>query len=309
MKKIVLVLILVVSTVSFAASEKTGAVYQVVTNYSDEYLHKLYQVAVPLADSGSDSIMAMRVKFFAETLLQKGSPYLEGPLGEGRNGEFAQEPLYRLDGFDCTTFVETVISLARSTNENQFKEEINKIRYKNGQVSFENRNHFPSVDWIPNNIKAGFVSDITNSIAGAATKLSETLIEKDEWYCHKGTQFAALVQGAGKAWGQIFYVAKEDLLAHPELIEKIPSGSVFNVVRPNWDLRAAIGTRLDVSHQGFLIRENGVLYMIHASNGASRDGSDNSKRVKKDIFSDYVRAVMMASPTTAGVNILQVRAP
>lgn len=32
---------------------------------------------------------------------------------------------------------------------------------------------------------------------------------------------------------------------------------------------------MDVSHQGFLIRENGVLYMVHASNGMGRDGSDN----------------------------------
>lgn len=284
-------------SVAVAAGTVNG-VYQSIEVRSDRDLHRLYRSSAELGDVDIES----RIHFFATIFLNKNSPYLANPLGEGAQSG----PLYRFDSFDCTTFVETVISLARSSNENQFKESMNQIRYENGEISFYTRNHFPTVDWIPNNVRAGFVKDITSSVAGSLTKTSETLIEKDEWYRKKGDHYVQVAEGFGKTLAQIPYFAKEDILEHPELLEHIPSGSVFNIVRPNWDLRKSIGTRLDVSHQGFLIRENGILYMVHASNGASRDGSDNSKRVKRDVFIEYVRNVMMASPSTAGFNLLQV---
>lgn len=255
----------------------------------------------------STSSSSSRVEYFSKLFLQRKSPYLVDPLGEGETGELSRKPLYRFDGFDCTTFVETVLALSLSQSPEEFRRTIDQIRYKDGRVSYETRNHFSSIDWIPNNTHAGFVKDITGSIAGAQTKWSQTWIEKDQWFRFKGEAYEHLGRQFGKVLAEIPYVAKEDLLANPDLVKRIPSGTIFHVVRPNWDLRKAIGTKLDVSHQGFLIREKGVLYMIHASNGASRDGSDNEKRVKKEPLTEYVQRVMMASPSTAGMNLLSVQ--
>nr|BFD58408.1 DUF1460 domain-containing protein [Bdellovibrio sp. CKG001] len=247
---------------------------------------------------------AQRVSDFANLFAQQKVPYLVDPLGEGSTGTVSQGPLYRFDGFDCTTFVETVLALALSSSEEQFRQRMNQIRYKDAIVSYQTRNHFPSVDWIPNNIKNGFVKDITGRVAGAKTKWSQTWIEKGEWFKRKGSAFERMGEGFEPILAQLPYVAKEDLTSSSELLARIPSGTIFHVMRPNWDLRKAIGTRLDISHMGFLVRENGVLYMVHASNGASRDGSDDSMRVKKEVLSDYVERVMMASPTMAGMNLL-----
>ena len=52
------------------------------------------------------------------------TPYKLGPLGEGPEGLFDQDPLYSFDVFDCTTFVETVMALHYSKNMDEFKKNI-----------------------------------------------------------------------------------------------------------------------------------------------------------------------------------------
>lgn len=256
----------------------------------------------------SNSSEQKSLEFYLHYFLNKRSPYLVNPLGEGVEGPYSSGPLYRFDGFDCTTFVETVLALTLSRTPEEFKTKINLIRYKEGRVAYEARNHFPSTDWIPNNTRAGVVKDITSEIANADTRVSVTWIEKDEWARMKGEDFHKMSLGFKKEWGRIPYLGKEEILAQPSLLERIPSGAIFHVVRPNWDLKKAIGTQLDVSHQGFLLREEGVLYMYHASNGV-RDGSSDYKGVKREPLLEYVERVMKKSPSMAGLNILQIQTP
>lgn len=249
--------------------------------------------------------MDKKLDFFARIFLARKSPYVSDPLGEGDNGRFNQGPLYRFDGFDCTTFVETVMALALSQNSHQFKDKINQIRYKQGEISYETRNHFPSTDWIPNNTASGFVKDITGQIAGTSTKWSQTWIEKDRWIAMKGVDYQQISKNFTKELGRLPYISKHDLLARPDLLLRIPSGAIFHVVRPNWDLKKAIGTQLDVSHEGFAIWEGGQLYLVHASNGL-RDGSNDYKGVKKELLTEYVNRVMIPSSSMAGLNFVQV---
>jgi hypothetical protein len=51
----------------------------------------------------------------------------------------------------------------------------------------------------------------------------------------------------------------------PQILEKIPDGSIISIVRLNWDLTPSIGTYLDVSHQGLAVWKNGILIYRHAS--------------------------------------------
>ncbi len=92
------------------------------------------QYLYSLPASGS---MSSRVEFYARVFADQKIPYMVDPLGEGERGEFNNKPLYRFDGFDCTTFVETVIALALSRNADEFKDKINRVRYKDGIVSMK----------------------------------------------------------------------------------------------------------------------------------------------------------------------------
>jgi hypothetical protein len=245
-----------------------------------------------------------------------GKPYVADPLGEGAKARFDRDPRLRLDGFDCTTFIETVLAISKSRRSQDVGSMMDRIRYKRGNVSFETRNHFTGVDWIANNSRAGYVRDITIEVAGSNARLAEALIEKDEWYRHlsadrlsgveesmKGKrleELRALSRNHGKSLESMPYIPKETIDKNPELLEKIPQGSIINIVRPNWDLTKQIGTHMNVSHQGLAIHKGGVVYFRHASS------SKNVLKVVEVPLVDYVRGTL-ASPTIGGINVLQVR--
>ena len=54
--------------------------------------------------------LADRILKIGEVFL--GRPYVRGALGEGPDGRFDKNPLFRFDCFDCLTYVNTVLALA-----------------------------------------------------------------------------------------------------------------------------------------------------------------------------------------------------
>jgi hypothetical protein len=82
-----------------------------------------------------------------------------------------------------------------------------------------------------------------------------------------------------------------------QIFDRIPSGSVINVVRPNWDLVAQIGTHLNISHQGFAVRKNGLLYFLEAS--------EVLEKVAMVPMADYLREYL-DSPTIKGIDVLVI---
>ena len=112
-----------------------------------------------------------------------GMPFSWYPLGEGPTGEFDRRPLFRFDTFDCSTWVDTVIALSESQSFPDFIKRINSIRYSNGIVSFQTRNHFPNTDWIENNVHSGLLTDVTEHVAGDISLSSKTVYNtRAAWY-------------------------------------------------------------------------------------------------------------------------------
>jgi Protein of unknown function (DUF1460) len=127
------------------------------------------------------SRVAERIEKFSEKFI--GVLYEDSPLGEGPHGKYDKNPLYRTDLFDCTTYVETVLALAISKELSDFERNLKRIRYKNGDVNFTSRNHFPCADWIPNNESVGFLTDVTAQVAGASgTRMATAIVDKKGWY-------------------------------------------------------------------------------------------------------------------------------
>ncbi len=117
--------------------------------------------------------------------------FIDSPLGEGFGSILDPDPLYRTDYFDCTTLIETVVAIAISKDLEGFQQNIKNIRYKDGVIAYESRNHFIDLDWIPNNIRSGILDrDITDEIIKkfAEDKTGETSsaeISKLGWYLEK----------------------------------------------------------------------------------------------------------------------------
>lgn len=282
---------------------------------ADEAINKLYHSLAQLPSND----MANRLDFISAQFL--GRDYVLGALGEGTDARFDQEPQYRTDAFDCDTYVTTMLALALANDGMSFKQCLARIRYKNGDIDFISRNHFMSLDWNPNNQKQGFIKDITATIKDqnrqSVMKIASALIDKPSWYQHFSEQKIRLHSPNAqeqakrlvelKALGnqlpiqvaKIPYVpltALFDNQGHPNhfLFDQIPNGAIIEIVRPNWNLKAQIGTNLNVSHLGFAFRKNGTLYFRQAS-------SEKGKVVEVPLI-NYLQETLK-SPTIKGINI------
>lgn len=263
--------------------------------------------------------MAERLDYISTGFIDR--PYVLGALGEGDNGRYDQWPLYRVDGFDCETFVDTVLAIALANNLPDFQRCINRIRYRNGRVDYLMRNHFTSLDWNRNNQRAGYVKDITNGFHNknnqSVALRSHTFINKPGWYQHhkmdsikldhdnnqQETSRLAELRSKGsqlaKTWVDISYVplsALFDKQQEPDtyLFAQIPDASIIEIVRPNWNLEKQIGTNLDVSHLGFAFWKGETLMF--------RQASSKEKRVVDVPLIDYLKETL-ASPTIKGINV------
>src|SRR5208282_4864219 len=65
-----------------------------------------------------------------------------------------------LDGFDCVTYIETIVALARASNVDDFTEWLRKIRYEGGRIQWERRNHYMTL-WIRNNLREGIIRPVS----------------------------------------------------------------------------------------------------------------------------------------------------
>lgn len=251
-----------------------------------------------------------------------GKPYVLGALGEGSEGRFDQFPLYRMDAFDCETYVTTVLALALADNKaSGFKRCLRKLRYKNAIPEYILRNHFTSLDWNQNNQKQGFLKDITTEIRDKddrpVVNIASALIDKPSWYQHHTLKNIRLLNSneqeqekrllelkkrgssLGKTVANIPYIPLTALFdeqgnANTALFSQIPDAAIVEIVRPNWDLTKVAGTHLNVSHLGFVFWKNGEAVFRQAS-------STEGKIVDVSLV-DYLKATR-SSPTIKGINV------
>lgn len=105
-----------------------------------------------------------------------GTPYADGPLGEGPDGKYDTDPIIDLRRVDCVTYVEQTIALAISRSLIEATETLQGIRYRDGLVDFATRNHFMISDWVKNN---DFCKDITKDLGVPTESVTRTISKKD----------------------------------------------------------------------------------------------------------------------------------
>ncbi len=256
-----------------------------------------------------------RLETFTQMFL--GLPYgVGGPLGEGPDGRYDQDPLYRFDTFDCTTYVETIVSLALSREAGEFERAMDNIRYENGEVDYLKRSHFTDLWWIPRNISNGILSDITREIGGSQVLIARADINLPGWL--KKISLAEIrVPSASTSErnalleelrsmnrfytmevAEVPYVSINWILKNPSWIKNIPTGSIVNFVRPNWDLTEQYGSHQNISHQAFLFWRGNVLYQRHAS-------ASSPPAVFELPFLDYIKKFENHA-TMKGVHFMRV---
>jgi hypothetical protein len=189
-----------------------------------------------------------------------GMPYKTSPLGEGKGNGPDEDPMWSFEAVDCQTFIEEVIALAVSSSFQEFKEHLSEIRYVNEKRTFGFRNHLPEVQWLPNNMRKGYVRDITMDTSGERCRTyKRTLRPGKPKMLVEGRELPkeALPQGAV----EFSYIPINDA---PDILERIPSGAILNIIRVENP-----GKPYMITHQGLVVikesKGKSLRYLRHAS--------------------------------------------
>jgi hypothetical protein len=259
---------------------------------------------------------SQRLDLFSRNFL--GLPYgTKGPLGEGALAKYDQDPLYRFDLFDCTTYVETIMALSLSRDVVDFEKNMDEIRYVNGEVGFLTRNHFTDLQWIPNNVRNGYLREINTEIAPVSEiKTARAMINFTGWIqslkvenlviphaTHEEkekllTELREEAKDIPSEEASVDYLPISYLVKNPSLLTRVPHGAIVNFVRPNWDLTDVAGTHQNISHQGFLFWKGKTLMLRHAS-------SSGEKKVLEVSFLTYLKS-FLNHPTLKGVHFMDM---
>lgn len=168
-----------------------------------------------------------------------GSPY----EAHGLVGSAAEPEVFTasLQAFDCVTYVETVLSLARASDPVAFSEELRRIRYDGGEIEWVRRNHYMT-EWLRRNAKAGIVRSVVAE--GLATRKERLLDAVPGLEARKAT-FRCIPKAKFRSFGP-----------------RLRNGDIL--------LFVSTKARLDVFHCGLLVRKDGRWMLRHASRSAGR---------------------------------------
>ncbi|HVF90795.1 MAG TPA: N-acetylmuramoyl-L-alanine amidase-like domain-containing protein [Blastocatellia bacterium] len=196
------------------------------------------EIEAILASTEKSDRLPARIDLISEAFLAR--PYAANPLGGGPGQP--ETLTASLEAFDCVTYIETVLALALSGisgDAAEFLDLLRRIRYEDGEVAWQKRNHYMT-GWAENNESAGFVRNITDG--PLAEKITRTL---------------SVVEGlpARRVTFQLFRKRK---LA--SISARIETGDLI--------LFASAKRNLDFFHTGFLIERDGELRLRHATRSA-----------------------------------------
>ena len=188
-----------------------------------------------------------------------GTPYVEKTL----EIPGPEQLVINLQGVDCTTFLEAVVTLARMAEMQEysfekFEKELEKIRYRTGKNDgYPSRLHY-FTEWIVDNQAKGIIRDITAELGGSPYPNQPSFMSENPQFYPQLSE-PANVDKIRKAEAQIrqyaySFIPKEQI----QSLEKgIQSGDLIAITTPM--------ANLDVVHVGFAIRQNGRIHLLHAS--------------------------------------------
>ena len=163
-----------------------------------------------------------------------------------------------LDGFDCVTYIETVVALARASNTNDFTDWLRKIRYEQGRIQWDRRNRYMSL-WLRNNVRNRILKPISMSTLPTVSR----------------DRVLNVVPGLDPQRTRIKSVPKA---AVPRLERHLQTGDLI--------FFASTRKNLDIFHAGIIVLDGKKVLMRHASRS---QGS-----VVEQELSEFLKANRMA---------------
>lgn len=212
-----------------------------------------------LSESSNIKDISVLIEFLSRKFLDL--PYAESTLIGDMN--IQEVFVINLEGVDCLTFIEYIEAMRLSASFSEFRENLKKVRYKSGEVTFKKRNHF-FTDWRESN--SNFIDDITEKIGIEKTiRISKFLNEKED-----KTYF---IQGIEKVKREIRYIPSEAI--DEIVLNRLKTGDYIGIYS---NLKG-----LDTSHVGITVKGGERALLRHAS---------SFKKYRKVIDQDFMEYIV-----------------
>jgi hypothetical protein len=190
-----------------------------------------------------------------------GAPYVHGCLDCVKE----EKLVINLREMDCWTFVENSLAICQATpgNFDDYAEKLRQLRYWGGVVSgYGSRIHY-FTGWLLQAEQYGFLQDITRDLGGIPYEKHIGYISARPTKYPKISDKNALkaIQSAEKRINahQWHYIPKNRILQMEHLIQE---GDIICLTSVKADL--------DIAHQGFAVKLNGRIHLMHASSLAGK---------------------------------------
>jgi len=251
MKRLCFLLLLFYSSFCICAQENADSIiFKTFLNYAarDKITEK---------ETGERVISIAR--FFLDTPYIASTLEVEGP----------EVLRVNLRALDCTTFVETVLALhnvlkVSGPDYGTCKQILTLIRYRNGVIrEYPSRLHY-TTDWLSDNQSKGFLYPVDMGCASVPFKPGVNFMSAHpDFYpaLKRNPEFVGEMADHEKRINglSLKYLPKDQL---PPEASFIHTGDIIAITS---------GVKgLDFSHLGFALRENGVVYLIHASSSGKK---------------------------------------
>ena len=244
------------------------------------------------------SIIDVEQKSMNELVIEIGTWFLNTPYVEKTLEVEGDERLViNLTGLDCTTYLESVVTMARIAKMRRFtfedyEEELENLRYRNGiAADYPSRLHYFS-DWIYDNMQKGILSDITRDVGGEMYVNNPTFISENPKFYAQLTNEKFINQikknEADIELRTYYYLSKQDVESHED---RIKSGDLIAIT--------TVMDNLDISHVGFAIEQNGRIHLLHAGT------SSKKVEITEQPLCDY----LMSHKSQSGIMVCQLIEP
>ena len=221
-----------------------------------------------------------------------GAPYLAGTLDEPPS----EQLVIRFDGYDCVTFVETMLALARGVEQQQydyapFARRIEEQRYREGELDgYCSRMHY-FTEWIAQNDERGTVRSITQRLGGVplTDSLSFMSTNRDAYprFATNDSLLACVRSMESNLSGATIYHVPQNRVR--SVYDQLQSGDIVG-------FSTNIGG-LDVAHTGLVLKDGDQAKLLHASLSGGVVVSPDLQRYVQNI--DHQVGIVVARPLSS----------
>lgn len=223
-----------------------------------------------------------RMKFYSEFFLETN--YSWTCTGDGPYAIYEANPLVNFKETNCMVFCEHVLALAISDSWDNFFNNLQQIRYKNGIIGMRTRNHYTMADWLPEN--NWLLDDVSNDLGGSYTKSVTRTISHQNFF-------------KGKRIKDLRYVLEDRKLT----VNYVPKKNLLNIKNnlKNGDIGAILfANKNDIfsAHMFMIIEKNDQLIV--------RESSTSKMSTFDTTFENWAKKIE-SSNRYIGVSFMRVR--